>query len=591
MKHSYIWCLMILLFVPWLLGGISVKASVNKYTITSAERLEYTIEVSSESSFSMSEPSPPSIPNFSFVNMRSSSSSSTSIVGFKRTQRISRSFVYYFMPKSEGKSKIPAQKIEIANKVYSTPEFEITVVKAVGGWQSQPSPAIDPFAAFNDPNLPWSANRIQGKTVLVARLPQHTVYRGQPLIVSYYLITDQMVRSFKLEDERDFPGYGKSIYEQPNSLEYEVVNYEGKRFQSALIKKLVLLPNEVGKLQVPRLQGTARIYEFGYLSQTLSSQEEYFEVLSLPVSNVPEGFGGAVGSFELSESINAKQINLGEAITLSLRIAGKGNFNQFANPSLESAAAQISNPLAVDRINAGIEGSRILQYTIVPSNKGVFRMPGLKFSWFDPASRSYHSYQSPRTEITVNSANVISYFSGLLEGSSPKTLRPMLSRPSYPQYRSYLHRTWYWLIVALLGLAIVISVWQAIDKKRRRSDPALYLRNKAARNLKRWLRESNEAAKRGSRDFYALAERSLARFLFEKYSIPIGLSTADKLQKLSEAGINPDLLQRCAAFFERCAKARFSPDEIQAIQISEDMLTLNQLVMSFVADPGKGEEK
>ncbi|MDD4357183.1 MAG: neutral/alkaline non-lysosomal ceramidase N-terminal domain-containing protein, partial [Smithellaceae bacterium] len=39
-------------------AGMPMKASVNKYTITSAERLEYTIEVSSESSFSMSEPSP-----------------------------------------------------------------------------------------------------------------------------------------------------------------------------------------------------------------------------------------------------------------------------------------------------------------------------------------------------------------------------------------------------------------------------------------------------------------------------------------------------------------------------------------------------
>jgi len=579
------------MLLPVLTGAISVKASVNKFTLSTAERLEYTIEVSNEGSFTMSEPSPPQITNFSFVNMRSSSSSSTSIVNFKRSTRVIRTFVYYYIPKAEGKSTIPAQQIRIVNKVYSTPAFEINVVKAVGSNPSQQGPAVDPFDVYTDPDLPWSASRMQGKTLLLAQMQHRKVFKGQPVVVSYYLYTDQMVRSFNLEEEQDFPGYGKSVYEQPSMLDYESVDYQGKRFQRALIKRLVLLPNETGRLQIPRMRGSARIYEFGYMSQSITSNGDYLEVLPLPDTNVPEGFTGAVGSFRVSESISATKISLGEAVTFSLRIAGTGNFNQFANPVFTSSAAQISTPVAVDRLKSGIDGSRILYYTIIPSQKGSLVLPRLSFSWFDPDTRLYRTYHSPRTVIEVSSANVMSYFSGLLEGSGPKTIKPMLSRPSYPQYRSYLASWWYWLLVAIILLSLGGSAYLALNEKQRNSDPAAYMRKKASRNLKRYLQESGEAAKRSSKDFYLLAERGFVQFLSDKYGIAKGLSTAEKIDILKDQEVPEELMQQTSDFLDRCARARYSPEEISTTKISEDMQILSMLVSAFSGLQGKGAGK
>jgi hypothetical protein len=591
-RNSYINLLVVLLFLlPLGLAAINVTASVNKYSITMAERLVYTIQISSESSFSMSEPSPPQIPNFSFVNMRSSSSSSSSITGFRTSRSVSRTYIYYYIPKAEGSTKIPAQQIRIANKVYTTPEFEVTVVKAVGSASPQSGAAIEPTDIFNDPNLPWSATHIQGNTMILAQLQSNKVYRTQPVIVSYYLYTDQMVRSFNLDEERDFSGYGKSIYEQPSMLNYEIVNHQGKRLQRALIKRMVLLPNEIGRLQVPRLKGTARIYEFGYLSQNLVSQDKYLEVQALPTSRVPQSFSGAVGNFNLSETISAKDISLGEAITFSLRIAGTGNFNHFANPQFEAGAAQISSPLAVDRLNAGIEGSRTLYYTIIPSEKGSFSLPALSFAWFDPDLGGYREYHSPELEINVKSANVISYFSGLLDSGVPKTMHPMLARPYYPNYRSYLHSLWYWILVSAILLGLTASVLHAASERRRRSDPASHARQKADRRMKRFLLESGEAAKRGSKDFYILAERGFMQYLTEKYSIAKGLSTAEKIHLLVERGVPQDLAQQSADFLNSCALARFSPEEIPALRISEDFIALSQLANAFAKHKLKGADQ
>jgi hypothetical protein len=191
-KNLTLFLIFVFILLPVLTGAISVKASVNKNTLSTADRLEYTIEVSNEGSFTMSEPSPPQIGNFSFVNMRSSSSSSSTIVNFKRSTRVSRTFVYYYIPKAEGKTTIPAQQIRVVNKVYSTPAFEINVVKPVGSNPSQQGPAVDPFDVYTDPDLPWSASRMQGKTLLLAQMQHRKVFKGQPVVVSYYLYTDQM---------------------------------------------------------------------------------------------------------------------------------------------------------------------------------------------------------------------------------------------------------------------------------------------------------------------------------------------------------------------------------------------------------------
>jgi len=591
LKNQSLFCILVFILFPVFIGAISVKASVNKNTLSTADRLEYTIEVSNEGSFTMSEPSPPQIGNFSFVNMRSSSSSSSTIVNFKRSTRVSRTFVYYYIPKAEGKSTIPAQQIRIVNKVYSTPAFEINVVKAVGSNPSQQGPAVDPFDVYTDPDLPWSASRMQGKTLLLAQMQHHKVFKGQPVVVSYYLYTDQMVRSFNLEEEQDFPGYGKSVYEQPTMLDYERVDYQGKRFQRALIKRLVLLPNETGRVQIPRMRGSARIYEFGYMSQNITSHSEYLEVLPLPDTNVPEGFTGAVGSFQVSESMSTAKINLGGAVTFSLRIAGTGNFNQFANPVFTSTSAQISTPVAVDRLKSGIDGSRSLYYTIIPSGKGSHTLPRLSFSWFDPDARMYRTYHSPNTVIEVSGANVMSYFSGLLEGSGPKTIRPMLSRPSYPQYRSYLASWWYWLLIAIILMALGLSAWLALNEKQRNGDPAAYMRKKASRNLKRYLQESGEAAKRASKDFYLLAERGFTQFLADKYGIAKGLSTAEKIAILKEHDVPDELLLQTSDFLDQSAKARYSPEEISAMKISEDLLILTQLVSAFSGLQSKGVGK
>ncbi|MCK9583788.1 MAG: BatD family protein [Candidatus Cloacimonetes bacterium] len=573
--------LLTVMLLPMILLAVTVTASVNKPRLSLAERLELTLEIKSESSITMSEPSPPSFELFTFVNMRSASRSSTTLTGFKMETQHLRSYIYSYIPQKEGKTTIPAQEIRVGNKVYSSSAISVTIVKSSSNSQAQSSPGISPGFDFDDPDLPWSADRIAGSTLILAYPKLQKVYKGQPAVISYYLYTDQMVRSFNLEGEKDFPGYGKSDYESPTMLNYETVNYNGHRYQRALIKRLVLLPNEAGELQAPLLQGRARIYEFGYLNQRVHSEPAWLEVSALPKSNVPEDFGGAVGRFEVSDNLSAESLSLGEALTFSVRIAGRGNFNQFAHPHFPESSAQISSPMAIDRLSAGVDGSRTLYYTIIPKDKGIYTLPPLSFSWFDPDHGDYRHYASKQREIQVKGTTVVSYFSSLLESGKAQSIRPMLSRHSYPAHHNYLKQIWYWLLVAIILAASIFSAYIAWHKAKKHRNPEEYNQMMADKALKKYLEEASEAAKNLSQDFYTLAQNGLMRYLAEKYGVSNRLSTPEKIAELQQKQIPEQLISDLNAFIDLCERQRFSPQKRDAAKLMEDHHQLRHIVSSF----------
>ncbi|MCB5234442.1 MAG: BatD family protein [Candidatus Cloacimonetes bacterium] len=578
---------LITLLLPLFLFGLSVTASVNKLTIELGDRLAYTLQVKDSKRINISEPAAPQIEGMTFLNMSGSSGSSTSFINGTFSSEQYRNFTYFYSPQGEGEINIPAQKITIANKVYTTQSFNIKVIKGDGSSSRRGSST--PFGNFgsDDDFLPWRSEKVQGRSMILATLEKSKVYKGEPLIVSYYLYTDQMVRTFSIDDEIDFAGYGKSIFEQPTSLEYETVQHKGKRMQRALLKKLTLLPRQEGSLKIPRLKGSARIYEFGYSNLEMVSEDRSFEVISLPSQGVPKSFTGAVGSFTVSSEVKEKEIALGEAITLTLRIAGRGNFNQFGNPELTSTNAQISSPVPVDNLEGGIKGSRRLFYTIVPAEKGNYQIPSLEFSWFDTDSGKYRTYNDESESVKVKSANVASYFSGLLEGDKPATIRPMINRDSYPSFRPLFHRIWYWLALCLILIASIFAWRVSRNLAQERRDPKSFRIKRAENRLKKELDTAQNLAKNLDMGFYSHAETVLTGYLFDKYDIPTGMSNDEKLESLHELAIDRDLIAEIGDFLGICSSRRFQPQGADFIEISSDFVFFRKLVREIIKNGGK----
>jgi hypothetical protein len=516
--------------------------------------------------------------------MTSSSSSSVSFMGTKKVAEYTQEYSYIYFPQKEGKTTIPSFSVRVNNQEYKTRPIEISIVPATNPspGSGQASPSVPGPFGFSLPDFWQEEPRESGNTMLIALPETQYVYMGFPAVVSYYLYTDEMVRSFNLEDEKDAPGYGKSTYEQPTMLNYEDVRYQGKSYKRALIKRLAIMPNQEGTLQAPKMQGIARLYSFGYLNKSLQSSGGTIVVRPLPANNVPAGFSGAVGNFKVSHTLSKTELALGEALTFTLKIQGRGNFNRFSAPAFAAGKGfQVSSPVVMDNLNAGIEGTRTYYYTLIPQHKGEFKIPDLAFAWFDHDQAEYRKYAMPDQLIEVKAANVLSYLNRIWEPQSPRSMHPRISRDKYPVYIAYASQAWYWVLVSLILLGSVLASLKAYDTKLKRKSPELYATKQAGRILHKYMKHATNAAQSLSPEFYPLAEKALFDYLAVKYKLANHLSTDEKISQLREFGIPLELIQEMQHFLQSCQQARYMPEADRAVNLQEDLALLQKIISGF----------
>ncbi len=559
--------------------AVKVVGYVQQKEITLSEQLQVVLEINSDERLNIESPRAPKIEGFSYRNMRNSSSSETALINGNLSRSYTLTYSYYYNPQRTGKFSIPGFRLRIGNRDYSTQTLSVEVVDSPSNQSQQfnTNPYIDPYGSSF-----FGRNRTAGESLILAAPQSQSGYVGEPAVISYYLYTNQMVESFSTETEKDYEGYGKSSFEQPPNLKYEQVTYKGERYQRALIKKLVLYPQVAGRLQVPTLTGIVQFSGvYSFLNKNISSQPLWLEVNALP-GGKPAGYTGAVGNFTLSQTYSDDKVTQGEALVCTIKISGTGNFSQFTAPPFPPLAKfQISEPSLQDKLANPVEGTRFIYFTILPSETGSFQIPGFNFSWFDTSAGKYRTFTGPSLELTVKGSNVLSYFSGLLQSGKPKTLNPLLERKSYPAFRNFSARIWFWLVLAACLLALAGAGFMAYERRLNRLDPNHYAQKTANRILNKYLHQATEAAQSMSADFYPLAESGLLSFLAKKYFVSKGLTTPELVSALAEKQLPVPLLKQIEEFLTHCQKARYMPGGDAAESLRDALNMLRSLVQAF----------
>ncbi len=556
-----------------------VSASLRNNTIGLSDQLQLDLEIVSDKKLDLAAPAAPQIAGFSYRNVVSGSSTQTSWINGAISSSHTRTFTYVYLPQKTGQFKVPGFRLKIGGVNYITPDLTVKVEDSASPPAQQHSfdPWYDPFGGVYP-----DRGRSQGQTLLLCVPENQTVWLGEPAIVSYYIYTDQRVDSFYTSSETDHPGYGKSIYDQPQTLKYEDVEYNGRRFQRALIKRSVIYPQSTGRLQAPTLGGQIQFSGFySYLNRDLNSAPAYFNVKPLPPGK-PSGFTGAVGKLTVSQGFSSSKLTLGEALTCTLQISGQGNFSQFTSPVFPAVDKfQISEPGVEDKLRNPIEGTRQIVYTLLPRETGEYTIPGPTFSWFDTASGSYKVHRGQPLKVKVRQGNVLSYFSGLLEGDRPKTLNPLLNKAGPKDFRPLDSRPWFWLILAACLLSLLASGFMAREKRLSREDPAAFAQKTAGRVLKKYLGQATAAAGELSPEFYPLAESGLRQYLARKFGLSLSLGTEELLEGLRSGGLPHPLVNQLEEFLTLCQKARYMPGGAEASDLDEAVLKLRLLVQAF----------
>jgi BatD DUF11 like domain len=335
------------------------------------------------------------------------------------TTTSSITYTYSVLPFKPGTFKIPPQRIRVAGSALSTPELTLHVAASSNRQAA--------------PNSGGNANIDTSKLVNAELIvPKKSAYVGEMIPVVVRIASAARVVGL---EPPEIVGQGFTTQKLQGTDQPQIELINGKQWEVYTFKTAIAAVRgghfEVGpvkakaKVIVPRARPRTRsrspfdIFDmddpfaepnffdpFGRFGEKrdvdIPSQPVVLDVKPLP-SNPPASFGGAVGNFSMTVDANPKKVQVGDPITVTAAVSGRGNFGRVTAPSLEDESGWHKYPPSAkfkQDDDVGISGAKTFEMVFSPNEKKQ-TIPPFLFSFFDPAKEQFVTLTSNAIPVTV----------------------------------------------------------------------------------------------------------------------------------------------------------------------------------------------
>lgn len=291
------------------------------------------------------------------------------------------------------------------------------------------------------------------------------------------------------------------------------------------------------------------------------------QVLPLPTTNAPPSFTGAVGEFRLEAAAAPTNVAVGEPVRLRVQVSGRGALAGLTLPPLDGWTDFRVYP-AQNRVEytdtLGIEGTKVLEYDLIPQNAEVRAVPPVTFSFFDPVNQTYVTLTNPPIPLLVRPVGGRAPVLAAADAPPPTReivhLKAWLG-PVAVAATPWVARPGYWaVLLAPAALWLIVRGWRA-RRERLAANPRLRRRREVARRVRAGLEELEQrAAEADPARFFALAFHLLQEQLGERLdrsAASITEAVVDEL--LRPRGVPEALLTELHQLFQECNQARYAP--------------------------------
>ncbi len=513
---------------------------------------------------------------------------STQIINGQRSERLEISYTFILRPTGEGTAKISPASATIGKKVYTTKEIAIEVVK---GEQQQSSQGE---ATGNAPaGQRSSGGEISSRDVfLKLSFSKTKVVKGEPIIATLKLYTRVPIAGF--EDIRFpvFNGFWSQEIETPQNINFVRENVDGQIYNSAVLRKYMLLPQQTGdvvvkpaemicQVQVRTSHGGGRsifddFFDSGYqvVKKRITSPEATIKVSSLP-AGAPASFGQGVGEFSLDVKLSRDSVKAHEAGSLVVTVKGSGNLNLIEAPKVELPAdfelydMKTSNNYSYG-VN-GIQGSKTFEYPFIPRSEGVFEIPPVEYSYYDVKANRYVTLKSlPVTVKVAKGDNVVSGGS-LIQGVSKQAVASLGEDIRYilqggagfaPKGKFFVGSIMYFVVLAAIVLAYA-AIFQFLARRAKLRGDVVRTRNRKANKVARKrLKLAEQYMQQNLRSpFYEEMHKALLGYISDKLAIQFADMQRDTIKETMESKkVSQGNIEEFMQLLEDCEMARYSMD-------------------------------
>src|SRR5205823_3959014 len=98
-------------------------------------------------------------------------------------------------------------------------------------------------------------------------------------------------------------------------------------------------------------------------------------------------FKGAVGDYSLNAQLDKQSTSVGQPVTLTLTVSGRGNLKSVPDlpiPSLTNFRTFDANAATnIEKKDGQVSGSKVFKTVLIPTASGELTIPSIPFAFFD----------------------------------------------------------------------------------------------------------------------------------------------------------------------------------------------------------------
>jgi len=530
----------------------------------------------------------PEISDFEILMGPSTSTmSSRSMVNGNYSSSTTYRFTYVLYPKKTGTFTLGAATATIAKENKKSNSVTIKVLPADNSSTGSSQSASNQQSRQQASTA--GSTSITADQVFIRAIPSKTsVYEQEGLTVTYKLFTRVDIVGFENPKFPEFKGFMAQEIDMTDNQQWELENYNGSNYRTAVLKQTVLFPRETGTLTIdkgsfdviiqlkvasPRRGSIFDDFFDSYqeVKKTINSNPVNIQVKSLPFGK-PNDFSGITGQLRMSSSVSATQVKANDAVTIKLTITGSGNLKMVPTPEFTFPQDfEVYDPKVTNKFSIsanGVTGTKTIEYLVIPRYAGTFDIPAATLSYFDLASKSYKSLSSgPITLKVAKGEGGTSSVGGTF--IDKEQLRLLGSDIRYIKTKAVLStnsplilgQSWFWILYAVLFVFFAGFLFINRKQAKANSDISRVRNRKANKVAVKRLKLANKYLSQNNKEaFYEEVLKALWGYTSDKLNIPLSKLTKETIDsELAAFKVGEEIRNQYTTILETCEYARYAP--------------------------------
>lgn len=557
---------LIMLFVPVMASALSVSARVDKNSMTIDDNLILTVSVDERKA----EIDTSVIKDFQIVS-RTAGSSFQWINGKSSSEY---TYVYTLSPLKKGKLTIPALPVQYKKEMVSTEKIDVDVDDGLeAGWTG----------TGNDIFVKASVN-------------DESPYMGQQIVYTFSLFYTMQISSpsLKLPDFKNF-----SVKETDKDRQY-ATKVNGREYH-VIERNVILDPLAPGDSDIPpavldcrvavsRGKKSADPFDSFFndpffnrqalVPKTLRTNNVSVRVVPLPEKRQSIPFSGLIGRFDMEAELSPRSVGVGDSVTLSVTVKGRGNLKDATGPEIHmpASAFKMYKDSPVENISLdslGYSGAKTFRTALVALKGGTYTVPSVSMSFFDVEKGDYKVLSSPEFTIEVTPSpdgaddlkvvssdeklpDIKSFTKKKVEftGHDILPLKEALSGVKNPKHLSFSL-----FVLFIASSASFLYVAKLLKRlKQRDKAPAIIMVERAEKALKEARKKELDDSEFLSHIYISFVSSVLAK----KGAVGESLTGKEVEDILSSYKCNEDIVEKAVKFLDHIENCRFSGQSLDS---------------------------